>query len=139
MRKQSIDSKVAKQTKEENERIEAFRRLISLIQSKIYNPLMQIVDSFNRNTANGKLKLSNIEINDEEETFSFQYTVEPLSEDEDEREISFCFMTTPIEETQPLRVIAREVFRGRVAVGISESAYGRSRIGCRGQYRGSLA
>ncbi len=110
MRKQSIDSKVAKQTKEENERIEAFRRLISLIQSKIYNPLMQIVDSFNRNTANGKLKLSNIEINDEEETFSFQYTVEPLSEDEDEREISFCFMTTPIEETQPLRVIPTTVY-----------------------------
>lgn len=110
LRQQGIAAKAAEKTKEEYVRIEAFNRLVSIIQSKIYNPLEQIVNEFNQNAVTGKLTLTQIEVDVEEEKFSFEYMVAPLTEDGDERVISFEFITTPTEPIETSRVFPTAAF-----------------------------
>lgn len=110
LKQQNIEAKKAKKVKEETERIESFRRLVSQVESSIYLPLRQIVDEFNKNMTSGKMSLSQIEVNDEEEEFSFKYTVEPMSEDEEERTITFRFMAMHTEATNHMRVIPTKMY-----------------------------
>ena len=110
LKKHGIDSKRAKETKEATEKKEAFRMLESQIETNIYNPLKHIVDEFNSNTTIGKISLSKIEIDDDNEQFSFQYIVEPISEEEDERLISFEFMAMHTEKLNNLRMISTGMY-----------------------------
>lgn len=110
LNQQGIEAKKAKKDKEETERIETFRRLVSQIESSIYLPLRHIVDEFNSNATSGKMSLSQMEVNDEDEEFSFKHTVEPMSEDEEERTISFNFMAMHSETKNPLRSIPTQMY-----------------------------
>lgn len=103
VKKSCIDEKNAKEKKEKYDKEIAFRRLASQIETEIYCPLKELVDSYNNDSIDHKLHLSNFDINIEEETIEFEYKKDALSEEEYERTIRFYFEAKYPEENENYR------------------------------------
>lgn len=104
-KKHSVDEKTATENKKEIDRIEAFRRLVSQIDSEIYSPLKQIADEYNNDSTDRKVRLTDIVIKDDEEECSFEYSIDPIGKDEDERTIIFSFQSKHTDVRKPTRVM----------------------------------
>ncbi len=104
MKQEKKDAETAKSNMEESKRIESFRRLVSLIEDAVYNPLKEIVDAFNADSIAKNIDLGKMNIDDDDESISFHYSVQPLSDDDDERTIDFDFKVKHTEKRKPDRV-----------------------------------
>ena len=85
------DEKISKESKERVAKEEAFKRLANQIESEIYIPLNNLVDEFNRDTADFQMQLSKFDCNIDEETISFSFSKISLIGDQEERSIDFNF------------------------------------------------
>ncbi len=106
-KKHALCEKEAKENKKEQERIEAFRRLVSQVESEIYDPLKQIVEEYNNDSMDRKAKLTEIIIENDEEACEFEYSIEPIN-DKYERTIRFFFQapnTETIKSTNALSIL----------------------------------
>lgn len=103
-KQQAIDARVSKETKENQDRIDSFRRLVYQINEEIYQPLKRIVEQFNNDSSRRKAILSEMKIDDEDEEFSFEYTLQALSDEDEERGISFLFESKHTETKEATRV-----------------------------------
>lgn len=102
-KRRAIDMAAEKENKVLSEKETAFKRLISQIQTGIYEPLQALVDAYNKDSAQHHVCLSEIVDDLENESFSFDYTSYAISSGEDDRIISFNFeVIHPETESVPI-------------------------------------
>lgn len=116
------DDQAAKKNKEKYHKEEAFKRLVMQIRSEIYDPLKEITDEYNRNSPDRKIQLYELDMNLEDETYSFMYQQEPLTEYGDMREISFSFQAKHTENREAPRTIS--VLNSAGEYGFSNNMFG---------------
>ena len=121
-KKKAADDKVAKESQEKYNKEEAFKRLVMQVRSEIYDPLKAIVDGFNRNSPDRKFHLGEPEMDLDDETYSFTYSEDPLTNDGDIREITFSFEAKHSENRKPTRVFP--ILNSAGEYGISNNMFG---------------
>ena len=90
-KQQVFDERTAQENMERQLLVDAFKRLISQIDSEIYKPLCEIVNAFNKDSGKVKMHLDEMVIDEEDETCSFELTKDPIEKDKFDESIVFRF------------------------------------------------